>query len=264
MEFQYANTTICQPQPPAPVLPAPPPVYNTPLQVVQPPAYLQVPPPPPVGTITTTTTTHHEVQPQQAPAKHTCAACGKFRSASYHYRHPLASVRSSKTLNAHVRKQESMMLADGLIIGPFHQKGGTAPLAMNCDEDTIGIGPPTKTEGIEGSLGRARASVLKFTLSDRQKRDVDQEALRIVSALFAAFEQAKNDPDLLLGRNIVTVPLMVIIAMRNTTQMNTLSMMTLSMDARVREAGIVAPSTAPTVLMKTMSAFLQRFQEGDV
>ncbi|KAL9005773.1 MAG: hypothetical protein Q9188_001439 [Gyalolechia gomerana] len=88
--YQHAATTICQPQPPQSVLVAQPPTYATPPQVVQPPPYLQLPPPPAVGTTTTTTTTHQDFQPQHAPAKHTCAACGKFRSARYHYRHPLA------------------------------------------------------------------------------------------------------------------------------------------------------------------------------
>lgn len=90
IDYQHAATTICQPQPPQSVLLAQPPTYATPPQVVQPPPYLQLLPPPAVGTTTTTTTTHQDFQPQHAPAKHTCAACGKFRSARYHYRHPLA------------------------------------------------------------------------------------------------------------------------------------------------------------------------------
>lgn len=90
MECHCNTATICQPQPPLPVFIAQPSAYTTPPQVLQPPPYLQLPPPPPVGTTTTTTTTHQELQPQQAPAKHTCAACGKFRSARYQYRHPLA------------------------------------------------------------------------------------------------------------------------------------------------------------------------------
>ncbi|KAL8934944.1 MAG: hypothetical protein Q9211_004963 [Gyalolechia sp. 1 TL-2023] len=91
MDHQYATTIVCQPQPPPSVIVAQPPAYAAPTQVVQPPPYLQLPPQPPVGTTTTTITTHQDLQPQRAPAKHTCAACGKFRSARYHYRHPLAS-----------------------------------------------------------------------------------------------------------------------------------------------------------------------------
>lgn len=90
MEYQCATTTIYQPQPQPSMIVAQQPTYAAPPQVVQPPAYLGLPPPPPpIGTTTTTTTTH-EVQPPPAPTKHTCAACGKFRSPRYHYRHPLA------------------------------------------------------------------------------------------------------------------------------------------------------------------------------
>lgn len=90
MEYQSATTMVCQKQPQPSLLVTQPPVYTASPHVVEPPAYLGLPPPPQIGTTTTTTTTHHEVQPQNAPSKHTCAACGKFRSARYHYRHPLA------------------------------------------------------------------------------------------------------------------------------------------------------------------------------
>lgn len=90
MEYQHASTVVCQRQPPQSVLVAQTPTYATSQQTVQQPQYLQLPPPPPIGTTTTTTTMHQEPQPQYASTKHTCAACGKFRSARYHYRHPLA------------------------------------------------------------------------------------------------------------------------------------------------------------------------------
>ncbi len=67
-----------------------PPTYTLPPQVVQPPAYLGLPPPAPAVETTTTTTTQVDVQPPSAPSKHSCAACGKFRSPRYQYRHPLA------------------------------------------------------------------------------------------------------------------------------------------------------------------------------
>ncbi|KAL8899899.1 MAG: hypothetical protein Q9192_001341 [Flavoplaca navasiana] len=47
---------------------------------------VQVPQPVEASTTTVTTT----IEPQ-APSKYSCASCGKFRSARYHYRHPLAS-----------------------------------------------------------------------------------------------------------------------------------------------------------------------------
>ncbi|KAL9637863.1 MAG: hypothetical protein Q9204_001710 [Flavoplaca sp. TL-2023a] len=47
---------------------------------------VQVPQPVEASTTTVTTT----IEPQ-APSKYCCASCGKFRSARYHYRHPLAS-----------------------------------------------------------------------------------------------------------------------------------------------------------------------------
>ena len=92
MEYQYSTPTICQPHSSQPIYVTQPP----PPQIVQQPPYLQLPSPQPVGTTTTTTTTHHELQPQQTPNKHTCAACGKFRSARYHYRHPLAPGETPK------------------------------------------------------------------------------------------------------------------------------------------------------------------------
>lgn len=90
LDYQCATTTICQQQPQRSMLITQPPSYITAPQVVEPPAYLGLPPTQTIGTTTTTTTTH-EVQPLNTPSKYACAACGKFRSPRYHYRHPLAS-----------------------------------------------------------------------------------------------------------------------------------------------------------------------------
>lgn len=90
MDYRHPTTVIYQQQPPQSVIVAQPSSYITSPQVVQPNQYLQLPPPSPVGTMTTATTTHQDLQPQYGSAKHTCAACGKFRSARYHYRHQLA------------------------------------------------------------------------------------------------------------------------------------------------------------------------------
>ncbi|KAI4101528.1 MAG: hypothetical protein LQ339_005025 [Xanthoria mediterranea] len=76
-DYQSITTALYQPPAPTYVIPAPPP------QMVQLPQ--------PVESSTTTVTTTIEPQPQQASSKHSCASCGKFRSARYHYRHPLAS-----------------------------------------------------------------------------------------------------------------------------------------------------------------------------
>lgn len=107
MEYQYNTAVVCQPSPPPPVLISQPPTYMTPAQVVQPPPHAQI------GTTITTTTTRSDHQPQQAPSKHTCAACGKFRSARYHYRHPIAPGESPrptlcrKCVKKHTSSEES-------------------------------------------------------------------------------------------------------------------------------------------------------------
>lgn len=88
--YENAASTIYQPQLQSSMIGTQQPTYTTHPQVVQPPAYLGLPPPPPVVETTTTTTTRVDGQLQNASSKHTCAACGKFRSARYHYRHPLA------------------------------------------------------------------------------------------------------------------------------------------------------------------------------
>ncbi|KAI4256056.1 MAG: hypothetical protein L6R42_006424 [Xanthoria sp. 1 TBL-2021] len=75
-DYQCTTTAVYQPPAPSYVMPAPPP------QMVQ--------LPPPTESSTTTVTTTVEPQPQHGPSKHSCASCGKFRSARYHYRHPLA------------------------------------------------------------------------------------------------------------------------------------------------------------------------------
>ncbi|KAL8970785.1 MAG: hypothetical protein Q9197_003620 [Variospora fuerteventurae] len=90
LDYQNTTTTIYHPQPQNQMLIAQPPIYTTPPQVVEPPAYLGLPPSQPVGTTTTTITTTEAQPTLNASSKHTCAACGKFRSARYHYRHPLA------------------------------------------------------------------------------------------------------------------------------------------------------------------------------
>lgn len=89
-ECQSPATTYYEQQPQSSTMVTQQPTYTVPPQVVQPPAYLGLPPPAPVVETTTTTTTQVDVQPQSAPSKHSCAACGKFRSARYQYRHPLA------------------------------------------------------------------------------------------------------------------------------------------------------------------------------
>lgn len=84
MNYQYQNAVVCQPQPSSSVyLSQPPPAYTTRIIEAQ-------QPPPFYGTTSTTTTTHHEPFSTQSPSKYTCASCGRFRSARYHYRHPLA------------------------------------------------------------------------------------------------------------------------------------------------------------------------------
>ncbi|KAL8987865.1 MAG: hypothetical protein Q9177_002983 [Variospora cf. flavescens] len=90
LDYQNTITAIYQPQPQSQTLIAQPRIYTTPPQVVEPPAYLGLPPPQPVGTTTTTITTTEAQATLNTSTKHTCPACGKFRSARYHYRHPLA------------------------------------------------------------------------------------------------------------------------------------------------------------------------------
>ncbi|KAL9022153.1 MAG: hypothetical protein Q9185_000667 [Variospora sp. 1 TL-2023] len=90
LDYQNTTTTIYQPQPQNQMLIAQPPIYTTPPPVVEPPAYLGLPPSQPVGTTTTTITTTEAQPTLNTSSKHTCPACGKFRSARYHYRHPLA------------------------------------------------------------------------------------------------------------------------------------------------------------------------------
>lgn len=90
LDYQNTITAIYQPQPQSQTLIAQPRIYTTPPQVVEPPAYLGLPPPQPVGTTTTTITTTEAQATLNTSSKHTCPACGKFRSARYHYRHPLA------------------------------------------------------------------------------------------------------------------------------------------------------------------------------
>ena len=73
-DYHCTTTAMYQPPPPTYVMPAP---STQVVQVSQ-----------PVEASTTTVTT--TIEPQ-APSKYSCASCGKFRSARYHYRHPLAS-----------------------------------------------------------------------------------------------------------------------------------------------------------------------------
>ncbi|KAL8921255.1 MAG: hypothetical protein Q9172_004135 [Xanthocarpia lactea] len=77
-DYQCTTTAVYQPPPP----PLPYMIPAPPAQVVQ--------APPPADATTTTVTTTVEPQPPPASSKHSCASCGKFRSARYHYRHPLA------------------------------------------------------------------------------------------------------------------------------------------------------------------------------
>ena len=89
--FGTPSVTSVYASPPAPQVTYqynPPAVYQPP-----PPPYTQiVQPSQPIGTTTTTTTTKYDgLQSGGGRSKHTCASCGKFRSARYHYRHPLAS-----------------------------------------------------------------------------------------------------------------------------------------------------------------------------
>lgn len=80
-----------------------------PAQIVQPPQYV----PQPVDTTTTTVTTTVEPQSQPLPSKYSCASCGKFRSARYHYRHPLATGETPrptlcrKCVKQHTSSEES-------------------------------------------------------------------------------------------------------------------------------------------------------------
>ncbi|KAI4286479.1 MAG: hypothetical protein L6R35_004266 [Caloplaca aegaea] len=90
LDYQNTTTAIYQPQPQSQMLIAQPRIYTTPPQVVEPPAYLGLPPLQPAGTTTTTITTTEAQPTLNTSSKHTCPACGKFRSARYHYRHPLA------------------------------------------------------------------------------------------------------------------------------------------------------------------------------
>lgn len=95
MNYQCENAVFCRPRPTPPMyLSQPAPAYTT--QIMEPPQL-----PPIYGTTSTTTTTHHEPYSTKSSSKHTCASCGKFRSARYHYRHPLAQGETPRPTLCH-------------------------------------------------------------------------------------------------------------------------------------------------------------------
>lgn len=86
--YLYLSPAVYVPPPPSPVMLSQAPA----IQIIQPaPILAKVQrAPPAVKTTTTTTTTETTGQVKQTTSKHNCAACGKYRSPRYHYRHPLA------------------------------------------------------------------------------------------------------------------------------------------------------------------------------
>lgn len=86
--YLYLTPAVYIPPPPSPVTNSQAPA----VQIVQPATVLAAvqQEPPAMKTITTTTTTETTKPVKQATSKHNCAACGKYRSPRYHYRHPLA------------------------------------------------------------------------------------------------------------------------------------------------------------------------------
>ncbi|KAL8993162.1 MAG: hypothetical protein Q9169_006559, partial [Polycauliona sp. 2 TL-2023] len=75
--YQPTTTAVYQPPPPTYAMPAP---ATQMVQVSQ----------PAEASTTTVTTTVEQPQPLHISSKHSCGSCGKYRSARYHYRHPLA------------------------------------------------------------------------------------------------------------------------------------------------------------------------------
>ncbi|KAL8860139.1 MAG: hypothetical protein Q9178_003403 [Gyalolechia marmorata] len=183
-DYQCTTTAVYQPPPP----PLPYMIPAPPAQVVQ--------VPPPADATTTTVTTTVEPQPPPASSKHSCASCGKFRSASVSSN--ALQARNSMTWNEHIGNDGNVRAAERSSTDPIPPTNGLVPPAKKSGGDTIGTDHRREVGGIKDPISQAQAPVRRFTscggLKSDPKRDVDNEpAPQRMSASFAIHEEYRED-----------------------------------------------------------------------
>ncbi|KAI4126221.1 MAG: hypothetical protein LQ341_006899, partial [Variospora aurantia] len=265
LDYQNTITAIYQPQPQSQTLIAQPRIYTTPPQVVEPPAYLGLPPPQPVGTTTTTITTTEAQATLNTSSKHTCPACGKFRSARYHYRHPLAPgetprpTHCRKCIKQHTSSEEFDEIERARWKNKKEQEARQRRIHRSSSSE--------HWESSSSQEGRRRRHRYRSSNDSRRHRRFPRSSSGMSNTMYIIHRPAERrrlrssseSLALFLAHVTVTVLSMVIIAMKNIILMKT--KLTISVVVGVRDLGASVGSLMriPTVLMKIMSGFLHRY-----